>query len=48
MAINVESTSKGIIGELLTAAELLSLGIEVARPYSDCVGVDLVARVSRA
>jgi len=43
MAIDMKSTSRGTVGELLTAAKLLSLGIDVAKPYSDCVGVDLVA-----
>lgn len=39
----LKSTRKGTVGELLAAAKLLSIGIEVAKPYSDCVGVDLVA-----
>lgn len=43
MAIGLKSTAKGTVGELLAAAKLLSIGIEVAKPYSDCVGVDLVA-----
>jgi len=43
MTFDIKSTSRGTVGELLTAAKLLSLGIEVAKPYADCVGVDLVA-----
>ena len=43
MAIDIKSTSTGTVGELFIAAKLLSLGIEVAKPYVDCVGVDLVA-----
>jgi hypothetical protein len=40
---NVHPTTRGTVGELLAAAQLLSLGVVVTKPYSDCVGVDLVA-----
>jgi hypothetical protein len=43
MVTTVKSATRGTVGELLTAAKLLSLGIEVSKPYSDCVGVDLIA-----
>jgi hypothetical protein len=43
MASGLKATTKGTVGELLAAAKLLSIGIEVAKPYSDCAGVDLVA-----
>jgi hypothetical protein len=39
----IKSSTRGTVGELLAAAKLLSLGVEVITPYSDCVGVDLIA-----
>ncbi len=43
MASRITSAAVGASGELLAAAKLLSVGIEVTKPYTDCVGVDLVA-----